>query len=570
MTPMRPRLLSALMMRTRRRVAAQDGFTVVEILVASLIFAAGALAILQVLDVSARNAFRAEQGQVGINVAQRELEKLRQLDYEEVALTTTPAYQSDPKDPRNRISGTNFALNPNGTNPAEMAIKNVNGQTGGSISPGPTDFTLGDVTGKIWRFVVWQDEPGCIAVCPGTHDYKRVIVVVKIDDQVISYDRPYQEVQSDITDPESSLTSGGGSGGGALITAEQFFLSDTPCSTSSSDPPRQDITSDHPTHDTLSSCQAASTGKPDALLAEQAPDPAPDDPGNPALFDYANELEPAAGNGDNGLQMLRQDSNGCNPSPGGGNAKKQIHRWVTRPLPVTFIATGSATLELYTRTIDDVNIPGAICIYLFKRATVAGVDIRTAIPLTGVSSVVPDPFGFSCTTVSTPAVGKCSTAIWPRTAWGRARFNLNFAPNTQLQPNERLDDGRVHGQPSPSAFGAAAGLRLNIWSILSVTRKPPTTLPAPNTTAIKPSMFSSRLSPAAPRTTIAPTRMIPCMAFVPDIRGVCSVVGTLPIISMPRKTESTKTVMIAKRENSSIMPDSFLPQVRQQHARPGW
>ena len=430
-----------LLSRIRRRTGAQDGFTVVEILVASLVFAAGALAVLQVLDVSARNSFRAEQGQVGINVAQRELEKLRQLDYEEVGLTTTPSYQSDPKDPRNRISGANFALNPNGSNPAEMVIKGVNGQVGGSISPGPTSFSLGDVTGKIWRFVVWQNEAGCIAVCPGTHDYKRVIVVVKIDDQVISFDRAYQEVQSDIADPEASLTSGGGSGGGALITAEQFFLSDTPCGTGSSDPTRVAITSDHPTHDTLSSCQAASTGKPDALMADQPPDPDPDDPNDPPLFDYSDELEPASGNGDKGLQMLRQDSNGCNPSPTGADAKKKIHRWVTRPMPITFIATGSATLELYTRTIDDVNIPGAICMYLFKRATVAGVDIRTAIPLTGISSVIPDPFGFSCTTVGTPAVGKCSTAIWPRTAWGRARFNLNYAPNTQLLPNERLELG---------------------------------------------------------------------------------------------------------------------------------
>jgi type II secretory pathway pseudopilin PulG len=425
----------------RGRLARQDGFTVVEVLVAALVFAAGALAVLQVLDVSARNAYRAEQGQVGINVAQRELEKLRQLEYEEVALTAAPTYQSDPKDPRNRISGNNFALNPNGTNSAEMAIKGVGGQTGGSISPGPTPFTLGDVSGQIYRFVVWQDEPGCILVCPGTRDYKRVVVIVKIDNQPISYDRPYQEVQSDIGDPEASLTSGGGSGGGALITAQQFFLSDTPCSSASSEPARQDITADHATHDTLSSCQPASTGKPDALLFDQAPDPDPDDPSNPSLFDYSNELEPAVGNSDNGLQMLRQDTNGCDPTPTGADAKKKIHRWVTRPLPSTFIATGSATLEIFTRTIDDVNIPGAICMYLFKRATVAGVDIRTAIPLTGISSVVPDPFGFSCTTVGTPAVGKCSTAIWPRNSWGRARFNLTYAPNTTLLANERIELG---------------------------------------------------------------------------------------------------------------------------------
>ena len=33
------------------------------------------------------------------------------------------------------------------------------------------------------------------------------------------------------------------------------------------------------------------------------------------------------------------------------------------------------------------------------------------------------------------------------------------------------------------------------------------------------------------------------MAFVPDISGVCSVLGTLEITSKPTKAESTKTVM---------------------------
>lgn len=426
----------------RARLREERGFTVVEVLVAALVMALGAVAVMQVLDASARNAYRAEQTQVAINVAQRELEKIRQYDYGEVALTSMPTTGSVGPELAPRISGTSFALNANGSNFAQMIVKNVDGQTGGSVPPGPTPFTLGDVSGKIYRFVVWQNDPGCsVLVCPGPKDYKRVSVVVKLDNVPISSDRPYQEVQSDITDPEASLTSGGGSGNGALVTAQQFFLSDTRCA-SSGEPTRQEITADHPTHDTLSTCQASS-GKPDALLLEQPPDPFPDDPALPEMFDYADDVEPggAPSQSDKGLQMLRQDANGCNPSPTGGDAKKKIHRWVTRPLPLTFVMTGSATLELYTRTINDVNIPGAICIYLFKRATVLGNDVRTAIPLTGISVVPPDPFGFSCSTVGLPAVGKCQTSIWPRDSWARVRFTMGFAPNTQLLLNERLELG---------------------------------------------------------------------------------------------------------------------------------
>ena len=42
--------------------------------------------------------------------------------------------------------------------------------------------------------------------------------------------------------------------------------------------------------------------------------------------------------------------------------------------------------------------------------------------------------------------------------------------------------------------------------------------------------------------TSAPTRMMPWMALVPDIKGVWSMVGTLLMTSMPTKIASTKNV----------------------------
>ena len=52
--------------------------------------------------------------------------------------------------------------------------------------------------------------------------------------------------------------------------------------------------------------------------------------------------------------------------------------------------------------------------------------------------------------------------------------------------------------------------------------------------------MSGEDAPAA--ITIAPTRMMPWIALVPDISGVCRMVGTLEITSMPTKTASTKKV----------------------------
>ena len=47
----------------------------------------------------------------------------------------------------------------------------------------------------------------------------------------------------------------------------------------------------------------------------------------------------------------------------------------------------------------------------------------------------------------------------------------------------------------------------------------------------------------------APTIVIPEIAFVPDMRGVCSVGGIFVIISKPTKTAKTKAV---NKLNSSI------------------
>ena len=228
---------------------------------------------------------------MAINRAQRELEQIRQLAYKDVALTTTPAASSDPKDPRYRVSGSDFALGWDGTTPsdyAEMVVKNIGGVTDGSVNPGPTSFTSGDISGKVYRYVVWRDDPSCqmvpnstIDACPGPHDYKRVVVIVKLDDAPISSTRAYTEVQSNFSDPDATTqTSNDPGAGGPSLTAQQFFLSDTTCNNSA----RQDITADHAEHQTwgdLRRPESAEAGRP---LHGGPTGPGPERPGHPAAL----------------------------------------------------------------------------------------------------------------------------------------------------------------------------------------------------------------------------------------------------------------------------------------------
>ena len=75
-------------------------------------------------------------------------------------------------------------------------------------------------------------------------------------------------------------------------------------------------------------------------------------------------------------------------------------------------------------------------------------------------------------------------------------------------------------------------------SILLVTKYPPTTLMEAKKTAAVPHRIV--IVPSEPEDKIAPTRVMPDIAFAPDISGVCRVEGTLVISSTPKKIDKTK------------------------------
>src|SRR6185503_6170219 len=132
------------------------------------------------------------------------------------------------------------------------------------------------------------------------------------------------------------------------------------------------------------------------------------------------------------------------------------------------------------------------------------------------------------------------------------------AENAEDRSDEvgRADDGRRKGGKTHQALGP---FFVNMRSMRSVTRKPPTTFTAPRKTAMNPTTLASVPS-AAPSTSIAPTRTIPWIAFVPDMSGVWRMTGTLEMSSKPRKIASTKIVPSFRRE--SIMDDPPAPASR--------
>lgn len=375
----------------RSRLAEQRGMTIVEAVVAALVLVVMSLGVLQVVDASTRNTYRAEQSQVVVNRLQAELEEVRRLGYDAVALRLpVPSHEPDPAHPNWRVSGVEFDLQSDGGQPAPLVYEGSALEDGGqvgdavpaAVEAGPESFQSGDVSGQIYRYVVWIDDEACGDKCPGAQDLKRVVVVATLDSTASGGTRAYQELHTDIVDPDTAPVDNpapdeGDDDGTRPAT---FWLTDTPCGDEAGDVnERQPIDSDHPTHNTFGVCDDqmqfdAESGAPDLMFTEQ-----PFVEENEELelpeFDYSTDVD---GGSDPwpGLRMRPPSLDGCllpgvtSGLPSGEqDMQTKVHKWLSSPMPAEFTLalSGRATLELWTRTVNQAVHQGRICVWLFKR-----------------------------------------------------------------------------------------------------------------------------------------------------------------------------------------------------------
>jgi prepilin-type N-terminal cleavage/methylation domain-containing protein len=356
----------------------ERGFTIVEVLVAILIVSLASMATFGLLSAATRNAQRAKANQVALEYAEQELEFLRSMKDEQLALTSTPPHQNGTLNPFSRLRENEFALTRSPIGDYRKLVVNNSVYYGtekkittGIVSSGPDNFTNGDVSGKVYRFIVWHNDEKCEeAKCPGKQDYKQIVVIVKVNPLPNQpQETGYAEVQSNFINPTDTAENDPKAGpGGKVITAQQFFLSDTTCAKTGVTV-RQETMVDHPLHNTRGVCadgvQYGSTkGAPDALLLGSPPDPTPSDPTDPPLYAYSNDLY-----AEKGLQIVKDSTIDCNFEPTGtSNPAAQTHRWVTDPMSEEFLMTESATLEVFTRRFPETIYNGTLCVYLFKRS----------------------------------------------------------------------------------------------------------------------------------------------------------------------------------------------------------
>jgi prepilin-type N-terminal cleavage/methylation domain-containing protein len=152
------------LIRRRLDLRGEDGFTLIEMLVAATLLAIGIGATITVLNASGRSGGVAERQQSGVALAQQEIESIRALPYEQVGMSsvTWPVASGPSDDPSTRIVGGRMV--PLGGTGQENVV-------GTAACPAPSlpcqvapysTRTLGSgasaVTAQIYRFVSWRDE----------------------------------------------------------------------------------------------------------------------------------------------------------------------------------------------------------------------------------------------------------------------------------------------------------------------------------------------------------------------------------------------------------------------------
>jgi len=443
--------------------------TIVEVVVAGMILIVGALGVLGIVDAAGHNVFRAEQSQVVANLLQKEMEKLRQVPYGELALTSLPVHAADPADPNSRIASTSFfytGRDGTGLKPVVYNEGTSEGETikGGAVDPGPTPFQIGQLKGTVYRYVVWDTCPATL--CQDGRHLKRAVVAVRLETTAPGGARRYQEIQGQFVDPEvEPAVLPEQDPGGSDDESWTLWLTDTPCNEAKRlEPPTEN--GDHPTHNTRGNCSnglhtGAAPGAPDLLWYEAAK--TPEDPKKPSQkvdypYDYATDVEPQAGNGDEGLQIL--PGGDCSaaattelatgvakepdPHP---DAFQKVHRWLSPPVPShsgeqDLLLTGEGTLNLWTKTLGSTPYPGRICAWLFARSQSGATVTDTLV----VNLGPPTSLYFSYFAQS-----------WPSSGWTEISIPLSFGYASEggalpLPPGSRLGLALSVGSDSSSAL----------------------------------------------------------------------------------------------------------------------
>lgn len=156
-------------MRFIRRLRDERGMTMIELMVAATICAVGTIATIGVIDHSRRTAVKSEKREAMAHQAEREMERLMELPWANLAHSAQPAAEAS--GPASYVQGANFAYDRSNAGATEqLVVSAANGQVP-AVSNEWNDAQT-RLSGQVHRFITRVDSEGL-----GTNT-RRITVVV--------------------------------------------------------------------------------------------------------------------------------------------------------------------------------------------------------------------------------------------------------------------------------------------------------------------------------------------------------------------------------------------------------
>jgi Tfp pilus assembly protein PilV len=413
---------------------AEDGITIVEVLVAVFVLAVGILGFMYNFDSSRKLTLVAERQTSAAHRAQQEVERLQAVPYSELRMTSAPTHVSEScsstSNPDACVSSGSeptYQYDPSSTTteklvlatttPGECASTPVEGC--GVVKGEPIAWTGEHTSGYIYEFVSWHEDTTCGTKCEEEKgkNYKRITVVVTVTVPSGTHAVAPIRVSTLIADPNAgginaknplaspttkcgeskeSCTNGIGTG-----KPQQWFLHDSPPETAVAP------TASHTLHSTVApsstSCTATTTTtacpKPDLMDGSSPPEAAT------TLYDYSTDQDAAgntdeAGHGGRALTSAKAACSGMAAVSSSPSENPKGELWVTTPLSAETKLTGVGALSIYTQTLGGTATAVTLCLGIYDVPNSLTNLVKSPPTLIGYSEYAPDAWPQSLTNLS--------------------------------------------------------------------------------------------------------------------------------------------------------------------------
>jgi len=374
-----------------QRLAAERGFTIIEALLAIVVMSVGLLAAVSVLETAGRTAYSAERQEQYVAFGQREMERLRTLRFDDLALSVLPSHESSGSAPGdNNPANPDFYVLDNGgartlqikdnyANSGSAAIPgtDANGEpliSGGVVASGEA-FSVAGTQGTVYRYISQRTET-CTNCTAG--DSKRITLAIVPEgaDNGAGPKKPIW-LTTIVNDPDARPpNTQAPNSTQAAVTAQPFFLHDVSCRVGyglgldANQRPAPHAT--HNTSEALKTC--ADADAPDSMSNVA---PVADGLG---LQNYSEDLERGSPAG--GLVLKRYGAT-CPTdytAAEAPNLKQSIHTWATPAFASTFsTSTGTvrSAFSFWTQNVEAAGGDGELCVTL--RRTGSATPLATSV-----------------------------------------------------------------------------------------------------------------------------------------------------------------------------------------------